>query len=82
MAAHRADAARERIRKLEEEEQSGFTAAVELAKAKLELAKAELDESRPAKTTLREMTRGAVGGAMIGPALASQISRLHRNVVG
>jgi len=82
VAVRRAESARERVRKLQEQQESGFPAAVELAKAKLELASAELDESRPVRTTLREVGKGTLAGAVIGPMLAGQASRAARNVFG
>jgi hypothetical protein len=75
MAARATAKAEERVRQLEAQGQEGFPAAVELAKAKLELARAQRDEQQPIRTTLREAGKGAVGGALLGPALAGQFAR-------
>jgi hypothetical protein len=76
-AANRVPAAEERVRRLEAAQKEGFTAAVELAKAKLELARAERDQAQPKKTMLRETARGALAGSILVPTLASQVRQLH-----
>lgn len=53
----------------QEQEQGSFGKAMELAKAKMRLAEAELHQKHPARANVQGVMGGAFGGAMVGSAL-------------
>jgi hypothetical protein len=76
MAGRGADDSRKQLAALQAEKQDSFAYAMRLAKAKMQLAGAELSEAHPAKAALM----GSVGGAMTGAAVGPQMARMGRNI--
>jgi hypothetical protein len=76
MAGRGADDSRKQLAALQAEKQDSFAYAMRLAKAKMQLAGAELSEAHPAKAALM----GGVGGAMTGAAVGPQMARMGRNI--
>jgi hypothetical protein len=66
---------KERVQNLEGE-QGGFGKAVEMARAKLELAMAEEAQASPGRAALKGALVGAAGMSAIGPGLVGQAARM------
>jgi len=76
-AQMRGGALRKKVEEMEQRAPSTFSEALDLAKAKKELAEAEAAEKHPVAATLAGAGAGAGAGAVLGPQLAKLIQNIR-----
>lgn len=75
-----APALRQKVQDLEGQDTGGFAKALEIAKAKSNLAQAELAEQYPERAALMGGLKGATLGALAGPGIGRSAARLAGNL--